>query len=144
MCSKSLLFIVHGPGEHRGIAPTSPFSCRGNCYPALIGALFLNQEFINYWYTTGTPTFLLDLLQSKQYDLKMLTQCKVGAAAFDASEPQYMEAQSLFVQTGYLTIKSYTDPMYQLDFPNFEVKKSFYDSVAARYAHIGRGASQRY
>ncbi|MCJ8271965.1 MAG: ATP-binding protein [Psychrosphaera sp.] len=112
--------------------------------PFSLLSLFLDKEFLNYWYTTGTPTFLLDLLQSREYDLTELTERKVGAAAFDASDPQNIEIQSLFVQTGYLTIKDYNEPLYQLDFPNFEVKKSFYDSVAARYSQLGRGMSQGY
>jgi ATP-dependent exoDNAse (exonuclease V) beta subunit len=112
--------------------------------PYSLLSLFQRQEFNNYWFTTATPSFLLDLLQKKRYDLKNLTKLKVGSAAFEASDPPEMEIQSLFVQTGYLTIKAYHDPLYQLDFPNYEVKKSFYDSVAARYAKLDTGAGQGY
>jgi hypothetical protein len=121
--------------HHSAVGVYNPFS---------LLSLFDTQEFKNYWFTTATPTFLLDLLQKKRYDLKNLTEVKVGEAAFEASDPQEMDIQSLFVQTGYLTIKSYDEPRYQLDFPNYEVKKSFYDSVAARYAQLERGAGQSY
>ncbi|MCJ8271539.1 MAG: ATP-binding protein, partial [Psychrosphaera sp.] len=112
--------------------------------PFSLLSLFRTAKFNNYWFTTATPTFLLDLLQNKQYDLKNLTAVKVGVAAFDASNPHDMDILSLFVQTGYLTIKSYRAPQYQLGFPNYEVKKSFFDSVAARYAQISPGAGQNY
>ena len=49
-----------------------------------------------------------------------------------------MDVQSLFLQTGYLTIKSYNAPLFQLDFPNYEVRTSFYSSVAARYGHLNQ------
>jgi hypothetical protein len=93
--------------------------------PFSLLSLFTTQKFKNYWFTTATPTFLLDLLQKKQYELKNLTETKVGEAAFDASNPHDMDIQSLFVQTGYLTIKSYSEPRYQLGFPNYEVKSLF-------------------
>ena len=97
------------------------------------------QEFGNYWFETATPSFLLDLLQTRQYDLNTLTEEEVGDGAFKACEPEDMEVQSIFLQTGYLTIKSFSDGLFKLDFPNFEVKKSFYDSVAVRYGRLEAG-----
>ncbi|NQZ11520.1 MAG: PD-(D/E)XK nuclease domain-containing protein [Algicola sp.] len=92
-----------------------------------------DKPILDNLFTTATPTFLLDLLQNNQYDLKKLCQFKIGEAAFASTDPENMEVQSVFVQTGYLTIKDYDGALYSLDFPNYEVKKSFYDSVAARY-----------
>lgn len=112
--------------------------------PFSLLSLFLDMEFLNYWYTTGTPTFLLDLLQAKQYELRELTERKVGAGAFEIADPQNIDIQSLFVQTGYLTIKAFHDPVYELDFPNFEVKKSFYESITSRYSQVDRGMGQGY
>lgn len=112
--------------------------------PYSLLSLFSKQKFRNYWFTTATPTFLLDLLQNKQYDLKNLTEFEVGDAAFEACEPEEMGVQSVFLQTGYLTIKAFNDPLYKLDFPNFEVKRSFYDSVATRYGQLDKGEGQSY
>jgi hypothetical protein len=112
--------------------------------PYSLLSLFEYQEFQNYWYTTATPTFLLNLLQETQYDLKNLSLLEIGASAFAASEPEDMSILSLFHQTGYLTIKHYKAPLYTLDFPNFEVKSSFYDSVATRFAHLDSGVSETY
>jgi hypothetical protein len=56
----------------------------------------------------------------------------------------FTSVQSVFVQTGYLTIKAYNDPLYTLDFPNYEVKKSFFDSVVDRYSCIKSGVGQSF
>lgn len=121
--------------HHHAVGVYNPYS---------VLSLFQRREFDNDWYTTATPTFLLDLLQKKHYELKNLTEHKVSAAVFQASDPQNMEIQSLLVQTGYLTIKEYNNPLYPLDFPNFEVKKSFYDPVAARYSQVGQSVGEGY
>ncbi|MCJ8273342.1 MAG: ATP-binding protein, partial [Psychrosphaera sp.] len=121
--------------HHLAIGVYNPFS---------LLSLFLNQEFLNYWYTTGTPSFLMKLLKSKDYDLKNLTQFRIGEAAFEASESDEMEIQSVLVQTGYLTIRKYDGTLYTLGFPNYEVNKSFYDSLTASYGHLGKGAGQSF
>ena len=112
--------------------------------PYSVLSLFSNFKFNNYWFTTATPTFLLDLLQNREYDLKELTHFEVGEASLAACEPEDMEVQSVFLQTGYLTIKGYNDSLYRLGFPNYEVKKSFYDSVAGRYSNLGAGVGQNF
>ncbi|MFT5163424.1 MAG: DNA-directed RNA polymerase subunit L [Alteromonadaceae bacterium] len=121
--------------HHRAVGVYNPYS---------LLSLFLNQEFKNYWYTTATPTFLLNLLQEKQYDLRDLTQFEIGDNAFAVCEPEDIDILSVFVQTGYLTIKSYSDPLYTLDFPNHEVKKSFFDSVVGRYGYLNSSLGQGY
>ena len=121
--------------HHRAAGVYNPYS---------LLSLFEHQEFKNYWYATATPTFLLNLLQDKDFDLSQLSKFEIGEASFAASEPEEMDVLSLFVQTGYLSIKGYHDPLYVLDFPNYEVKRSFYDSVAARYANLNAGLGQTY
>lgn len=112
--------------------------------PYSLLSLFSKGKFKNYWFTTATPTFLLDLIQQRQYELKNLTELKVGEAAFEACEPEEIGVQSVFLQTGYLTIKNFNEPLYQLDFPNFEVKKSFYDAVTTRFANLDKGVGESY
>ena len=112
--------------------------------PFSLLSLFEFEEFKNYWYSTATPTFLLDLLQHKQYDLATMGQLEVSESAFVSSEPEDMDVLSLFVQTGYLTIKGYRNSRYTLDFPNYEVKRSFFDSVATRYGRLEKGLGDIY
>jgi hypothetical protein len=86
----------------------------------------------------------LYLIQDKQYPLTELSQFEVGDAAFDACDPEDIDVLSLLVQTGYLTIKDYGEPLYALDFPNYEVKKSFFGSMVARFGKMSTGLGQNY
>ena len=119
----------------RGVGVYNPFS---------LLSLFEFEEFKNYWYSTATPAFLLDLLQHKQYDLSNLSSLTITDSAFSSTEPEDMDVLSLFVQTGYLTIKDYRHSRYTLDFPNYEVKRSFFDSVATRYSRLEKGVGDAY
>ena len=87
---------------------------------------------------------MLDLLEHKKYDLSNLSTLAITASAFDSTEPENIDVLSLFVQTGYLTIKDYRNSRYSLDFPNYEVKRSFFDSVATRYSHLEKGVGDAY
>ncbi|MCJ8269274.1 MAG: ATP-binding protein [Psychrosphaera sp.] len=121
--------------EENAISDYNPYS---------LLSLFNEQKFRNFWFGTGTPTFLLNLLQNKQYDLRKLTEFEIGANAFEASDPQKMSVQAVFLQTGYLTIKNYNNSLYTLGFPNYEVKNSFYNSVATHYGRLDEGEGQTY
>ncbi len=110
--------------------------------PYSLLCLFAKRKFNNYWFTTATPTFLLKFLEEKRYELSQLSHIEVGEAAFAEIEPEYMTVPPLLLQTGYLTIKSYKGGIYQLDFPNYEVKKSFYESVFAHFVQADTSMSQ--
>jgi len=85
------------------------------------------KEFVNYWYLSGTPTFLIHLIE-KQYnsieDINTLefSQESLGNFAIDK-----IPLIPLLFQTGYLTISDYDQKTnkFKLDFPNFEVERSF-------------------
>lgn len=112
--------------------------------PYSLLSLFSKLEFSNYWFTTATPTFLLNLLRERQFDLNNLSDFAIGEAAFSASEPEQMDVLSVLFQTGYLTLKAFNDPLYVLDFPNYEVKKSFFDSIVGYYGRLQAGLGQTY
>ncbi len=86
-------------------------------------------EFSNYWFTTGTPTFLVNLLQEKQYPFPQLESLEVGASVFSTFEIDRLTPEALLFQTGYLTIADVQDGIYTLDYPNQEVKTSFTESL---------------
>jgi len=102
---------------------------------------FNRQKFENFWYTSATPTFLIDLLKKNKYNLAKVNGTQLDATAFAPTEPEDMAIEPLFLQTGYLTIKDYNteDNLYTIDFPNFEVKSSFLNSIVTQYAHTGPG-----
>ncbi len=94
-------------------------------------AQFLNSggEFKNYWFSTGTPTFLLELMKQQRFNLEKVLEAPVSTFAFDAFEIDRVPPLTFLLQTGYLTIdsavKRYGDTAYKLRFPNLEVKSSF-------------------
>ena len=88
-----------------------------------------NGEFNNYWFSTGTPSFLLELIKKQRFDLEKVLETPVSGFAFSAYEIDKLNPLTLLLQTGYLTIdkavERYGDTTYMLRFPNLEVKGSF-------------------
>ena len=88
-----------------------------------------NYKFNNYWFSTGTPTFLMKLAREKNFNIEKTISEPVVGLAFNAFEIDKVDPLTLLLQTGYLTIKSsYTEDLetlYYLDFPNREVKTAF-------------------
>lgn len=91
--------------------------------------LFLkSKEFRNYWFETGSPTFLLKLLKERKYYIPDLEEIIAGEELIGAFDVDFIEPAALLFQTGYLTI---TDKKqigarieYKLTYPNLEVKSS--------------------
>lgn len=102
---------------------------------SLINALS-DKAVSNYWFDTGTPTFLLERLTRSGFDETTLDNLPmVPASDFDASPELNDNALPMLYQTGYLTIKSYdpTSDLYTLGYPNREVKLGFTGGLLARY-----------
>lgn len=103
--------------------------------PYSILSFFQHKKFDNYWFSTGTPTFLTKLLKKGfHYDLKNIN---VGHTSFDTSDLSNLDYVSVLFQTGYLTIKEDVGfEMYRLDFPNTEVADAFNQFLLAEYAEL--------
>ena len=86
-------------------------------------------KFANYWFATGTPSFLLELIRKNHFNFEEVLTNPVSGFAFDAYEIGRLNPLTLLLQTGYLTIdkavERYGDTAYMLRFPNLEVKGSF-------------------
>ena len=86
-------------------------------------------EFKNYWFATGTPSFLMRLIKERDFDIRNAMQDPVPQIAFSAFEIDDIDPLTLLLQTGYLTIKSsierFDSTWYYLDFPNREVANAF-------------------
>ena len=100
---------------------------------------FKRGEFGSYWFETGTPTYLADLLRQKNYDLEGLSHAEAGAdvlnSIYDDDEPL-----PVIFQSGYLTIKGY-DPefgIYRLGYPNKEVEEGFVNFLVPYYTSVGK------
>lgn len=89
---------------------------------------FDKQEFGNYWFQTGTPTFLVRLLQKADYDLRTLMDgVEASASTFTEYRTEENNPIPLIYQSGYLTIKDFDKEfkIYTLGFPNDEVRYGF-------------------
>ena len=98
---------------------------------------FQEQEYKNYWFETGTPTFLIALLRNRPVDLGDMS---VPETAFSAYEPDRLEPLPLLVQTGYLTLQGTEDlgglTYYRLGYPNREIEQSFSMWLARGFSQV--------
>ena len=105
--------------------------------PVSVMKCFQDKEFKNYWFETGTPTFLIEMFKKEQIDLENTT---VFEPDFSTYEPSELSTLPLLFQTGYLTIAGTEllgeELSFKLDFPNSEVKRSFSKYLAQGLAHI--------
>ena len=94
-------------------------------------------KFDNYWFSTGTPSFLMELVKKTRFNFDEVLSKPVSSMAFNAFEIDKIDPLTLLLQTGYLTIRSmvqkYNMPWYWLDFPNREVSFSFNTSLVNAY-----------
>ena len=101
--------------------------------------MFDGYKFENYWFQTGTPTFLVKMLMDSNYDLRTLIDgVEANAASFNEYRAESRNPIPLIYQSGYLTIKEY-DPRfktYQLAFPNDEVRYGFMNFLLPFYSNI--------
>jgi len=95
-------------------------------------------EFMPYWYISGTPTFLVNLIKKQYIDITHLENNRVGFDSFSKYDSENMDAVSLLYQTGYLTIADYDEERNQLtlDYPNEEVRASFAQSLSKEYLEV--------
>ena len=85
------------------------------------------REFRDFWFETGTPTFLVETMKRNHYDLERLTREEATADLLGSLDSIDTNPIPLIYQSGYLTIKGY-DPefgTYRLGFPNQEVERGF-------------------
>jgi hypothetical protein len=99
-------------------------------------------EFSNFWFATGTPSFLLKLAKQQDFDLETRLSKPVSGLAFDCYELDKLQPLPLLVQTGYLTIKSAVkdegDTFYFLGFPNREVESAFGAYLLDEYSGVSK------
>ncbi|MDR0939374.1 MAG: ATP-binding protein [Mediterranea sp.] len=88
-----------------------------------------SQRYDSFWYSTGTPTFLIDLLRERNMPLMDMEGCKAMPDAFDQSTDTLTDPIPVLYQSGYLTIKDFKNGIYALGYPNEEVRYGFLRSL---------------
>ena len=111
--------------------------------PVSIGKFFESGgKFKNYWFETGTPSFLLKLAKKQQFDFEKELSHPVSELAFASYEIDKLETLPLLFQTGYLTIKrteiKRDRTAYHLGFPNQEVEGAFEAYLLEEYSGVNK------
>ena len=104
---------------------------------------FANCEFGRYWFETGTPSYLVEVMKQDNYRLPDLTREQVTGDFLNSIDSMSKNPIPLIYQSGYLTIKAY-DPefgFYTLGFPNKEVEEGFADYLLPFYTNVKQGDS---
>ncbi len=99
--------------------------------PFSILQLMNHRTFQDYWFKTGTPTFLMAKIKEDQ--MFNFNDLKVSKKLFDSYDLENLELRSLLFQTGYLTIRHIDERrgLYTLDYPNREVEEAMHDHLIA-------------
>lgn len=116
---------------HHSIGMYNPFS--------LLNA-FKYKEFGNYWFETGTPTYLVKLLKKHHYDLERMAHEETDSQVLNSIDSESTNPIPLLYQSGYLTIKGYDEEfgMYRLGFPNREVEEGVVRFLLPFYANVNK------
>ena len=95
-------------------------------------------RFLPYWYETGTPTFLINLIIKQKLNITGLSNMWVNYEDFRKYDVETMRAEPILYQSGYLTITGYNEERnrYSLDYPNIEVRSSFAKTLLKQYLQV--------
>ncbi|MBQ9587634.1 MAG: AAA family ATPase, partial [Bacteroidales bacterium] len=99
-------------------------------------------QFGDYWYETGTPTFLVQQLQKTEYQLENITEENLSSDTLNSIDTMDENPLPLLYQSGYLTIKDYDKEFktYRLGFPNREVREGFIKYLSKYYIPKNRNS----
>ena len=103
---------------------------------------FAKRRYGSYWFETGTPTYLVELLKKSDYDLERMTRVETSADILDSIFTDDNPIPVIY-QSGYLTIKDYDREfgMYTLGFPNREVEDGFMNFLLPYYSGVDKTQS---
>jgi hypothetical protein len=108
--------------------------------------LFDCREFRSFWFETGTPTFLIDMLTERQVYLPALLKAKASSRLISAFEVGDISTEALMFQSGYLTIageKNLDDNIvFTLTYPNREVRGALTGDILGRWVNNPRKAEE--
>ena len=99
---------------------------------------FANRKFGNYWFETGTPTYLVKLLKKNKSSIEELDGIEIDGKMLESIDTTSHNPIPVIYQSGYLTIKGYDKVFetYILGYPNKEVEKGFINFILPFYATL--------
>ena len=103
---------------------------------------FKSRRYGSYWFETGTPTYLVELLKKSDYDLEEMSHVETDADILDSIFTDDNPIPVIY-QSGYLTIKEYDKRfgIYTLGFPNREVEEGFMNFLLPFYSAVSKTRS---
>lgn len=98
---------------------------------------FANNELSDYWFGSGTPTYLIEMLLKYEVAPSQIGGAQAMAAEFDAPTEHMTSIIPLLYQSGYITIKDYDEmtELYTLDIPNREIRIGLMRSLLPNYVN---------
>ena len=107
-----------------------------NPYSTLL--FLLKHEFSNYWFASGTPTFLMELIKKRNFPVIEIDNIVTSEFDLGTFAPENLSVKTVLFQTGYLTIDYYDEEseMYYLKFPNYEVRMSFFNYLLNSFTSV--------
>ena len=110
---------------------------------SLINA-FDKKQLGNYWFGSGTPTFLIEMMRKFKVVPSEIGSRRLPEEEFDAPAEQLMSIVPLLYQSGYLTIKQYNalSGLYTLDIPNNEIRIGLMANLLPNYVNRYTGAGR--
>ena len=103
-----------------------------------------NQKCKNYWFTSGSPAFLIKLIKKNPYVFSSIDHSNATSSTLDIFEIDKISLKTILYQAGYLTIESYNDTtrIYTLTYPNEEVRQSLNSSLLCSTLNIEDAETQ--
>ncbi|MFM7458210.1 MAG: AAA family ATPase, partial [bacterium] len=114
----------------------NPFSCL---------LLFEKKEFINHWFATGTPTFLIELIKRSKLDLQSFEDLiEIPEYNLNVYDVESLPLIPIMFDAGYLTVVQQSlmgnDIIYGLSYPNYEVKNSLISGLLSEFSEKDSGS----
>ncbi|MBF0201709.1 MAG: ATP-binding protein [Desulfamplus sp.] len=93
-----------------------------------------------YWFETGTPSFLINLIKEKGWYPASIENIQATKSVFSVYDIDRLQLEALLFQTGYITIKDIDEELYTFDYPNKEVKIAFIENMFYTYTDADAGS----
>ena len=124
----------------------SEFRTEGIFNPFSVLNALLQKRFSSYWFATGIPTMLVDMLKKTDYDLRQLDGIEVPAAALTDYRADFQNPVPIIYQSGYLTIKDYDSEFnfFRLGYPNAEVEYGWLNFITPYYTSLSEANAPFY
>lgn len=102
-----------------------------------------NGNLDAYWFSTGTPTYLLNMMQKFDVLPSQIVSMTAKRYEFDAPTENMQSLTPLLYQSGYLTIKAFDEEVgvYTLDLPNQEIRTGLFENLFPNYLAFGQSGA---